>query len=195
MSHSLDELKPTYEINSETGKRLGDLAAISQDLGRTLAFLRRLMAENDTMMQDALFTAALISYRRCFNSGKRFRLEEKHVSSLREQASKIHDYYISMANKFAAHSVNPFEQIQIGAIIIDSNIRGGGAFTMRLITFDNEGLKHWEHLIVLLKNKISEIARTTEADFLAEIMKLPVSEITKAKRLELHGPSDPTKTR
>jgi hypothetical protein len=89
------EGKPAYEFNSATARKLADIGSISQDLKRAHFFITRLIEASDQVLEDALFTAALITYRRCFNSGVRLILSKSDVVSLHPQATEIHDYYMA----------------------------------------------------------------------------------------------------
>jgi hypothetical protein len=100
-----------------------------------------------------------------------------------------------MADKFAAHSVNPFEQMKVGVFVSENEVLGVAAFFMRLITFEKDGLRHWAHLIGLLQNKIAEIGKDSQAALLAEAQTRPVEEIVKAGTLKITYPTDPKQTR
>jgi hypothetical protein len=190
-----NEGKPLYLYNSDLARKLADTAAITQDLSRTLAFVTRLIDEKDILLQDALFTAALISYRRCFASGTRSILSESDIVDLRPQAKEIHDYYMATADKFAAHSVNPFEQLKTGVFIHDNEIVGGGSFSMRLITFDKDGLAHWANLINLIMSKLGKSCREMEGAMVAEAKTRPIAAIVRAGTVKIRYDNDPTKRR
>jgi hypothetical protein len=100
----------SYEIGGSAARHLSDLTSISNDLHRTAAWLVHLRdAKPDEILADALFTASLISYRRCFISGVRNGLGRHHILAIGNNAEKLHDYLIDQASKLIAHSVNPFE--------------------------------------------------------------------------------------
>lgn len=186
---------PAFHYKSAVAKKLADAAAISQDIGRTLRFITRLLNEPDVDLQDALFTAALITYRRCFNGGTRTILSKSDVTALVESAEEIHNYYMAMADKFAAHSINPFEQMKTGVFLIDNEFAGTGAFYMRTITVDQNGLAHWARLVHSISLKIANDAKSLQAEFEAEARNRPVEQIKRGGILQIKLSTDPSSPR
>lgn len=61
------------------------------------------------LVERSLYIAALVTYARCFGSGKRRRLDESIFFGDAEYLLDWHRYFIEVRNKHIAHSVNPFE--------------------------------------------------------------------------------------
>ena len=72
---------------------------------------------NDDVLLRSYWTAALISYIRCFATGKRFGLSPETVFKGREGATEVHEFVLDLRTKHIAHSVNPFEQTVVGVIL------------------------------------------------------------------------------
>jgi hypothetical protein len=102
---------------------------------------------------------------------------------------------MATADKFAAHSVNPFEQLKTGVFIHDNEIVGGGSFSMRLITFDKDGLAHWANLINLIMSKLGKSCREMEGAMVAEAKTRPIAAIVRAGTVKIRYDNDPTKRR
>ena len=73
--------------------------------------------EEDEVLRRALFVAALVAYARCFkgNEGVRLGLDEIELEGMGEDnVLDLHRWFIDVRNKHIAHSVNPFEQVDVG---------------------------------------------------------------------------------
>lgn len=72
----------------------------------------------------ALFTSALVHYRRCFNSGCRVSIEIKQCKFLSDEERARHDNYIHLVDKHIAHSVNGFERVMTTVYIAENEDDG-----------------------------------------------------------------------
>ncbi len=57
----------------------------------------------------SLWESALVTYARCFGTGKRVRLDESVFDGQSEGTLRWHKYFKDTRDKHVAHSVNPFE--------------------------------------------------------------------------------------
>ncbi len=103
-------------------KRLGALLLSEMDLRLAKHwFLFASMPRDDgdeyeaMLRNDALFHAALVAYRRCFNSGQRSALQREHAKKVFEGGEKIHDRLIELGNRMIAHLSIEFEAAKVGA--------------------------------------------------------------------------------
>jgi hypothetical protein len=113
----------TVRFDFVESSRLGDAVSIKADLEFAreafAALLDDVAYPPDSVMARALFVAGLISYARCFNGGVRdsYRLEKPCVEALGTGASERHRWLIDTRSKFAAHSVNGYEQVCPGVVL------------------------------------------------------------------------------
>ena len=82
-------------------------------------------------MPQALWSAALMAYARCFGKGKRFGLTTDDVRSLPLQGEvmKYHQWVLGERDRLARHPANPFEAARVGAALTPpgrGNRRVGG---------------------------------------------------------------------
>jgi hypothetical protein len=63
------------------------------------------------------FTAALITYRRCFTTGVPNSLADTDAETLASNSNGAHARIRRHANKLAAHSVNPFDLSKVGIMV------------------------------------------------------------------------------
>jgi hypothetical protein len=111
------------EIKTTDAKQLADVSLVVLDLKSVMALCRRgaselakTESEHDHVLIEALWTAGLIKYVRCFTSGKRATLSADVFSSY-EGGVDTHEYFKSMRDKHVAHSVNPFEEAHVAVVL------------------------------------------------------------------------------
>jgi hypothetical protein len=78
---------------------------------------------SDTFAAESLWTSALVVYYRAFESGRsKFRFQKDHVAKLGPDAVKLHERYMKLRSKSAAHAVRPFYAVEIVGIL-DADLR------------------------------------------------------------------------
>lgn len=102
-------------FNSPEAKMLADLAGIDEDLQHAIAICDKLLdiwhqIPTDEVVIEALSTAVLVRYCRCFTSGVRQRLPEVLLASLSPTHRRLHEVLRDLRDKYIAHSVSPFEE-------------------------------------------------------------------------------------
>jgi hypothetical protein len=153
-------------IEFKEARELADAASIFQDLGlvlNVLARLRDLLKEEnpDHIAVQSYWTTALVTYVRCFTTGKRVELSQSIFEGIcgREQpAVDVHRHYKALRDKHIAHSVNPFEQVEIGAVLSppgvqNRKVEGIATLGMHLISLDAEGVDSLHELARIARQK------------------------------------------
>lgn len=189
---------PIAKVNSPEAQKLADLAAIIQDFRTIMQIcsrLKNLLDENskDHILIESLWVSALIKYARCFTSGKRFGLSKDIYQNLQGEPLKAHQFYIDLRNKHIAHSVNPFEQMEVGFVLSSINesekkIVGVSTLAMRHIVSDKEGVHQLGLLSKIAHDKICLLAKNTEEKVLEEGKRIPIDELYKIARPRLVAP-------
>ena len=188
MKNNLDNYSIGSEINFKEARDLADLFSIALDLKFTIDALLKLesIIGKDKLLMRVLWSSALISYRRCFNSGKRFGLSGKVFKNLKGEPIKAHKYYIAQANKHIAHSVNPFEQITIDLQLSNpkesKKIVGVSKLSAALICTSEEGIKVFKGLTIHAYKYTIKEAKKYEKKVLIIAAKLPIDNLYKKSR-------------
>ncbi|WP_221326758.1 hypothetical protein [Actinoplanes sp. L3-i22] len=114
---------PIAQLDGRYAKLLADLGAVNQDILFVMRCCRKLVAAMseetpDGVLMQALFTAAVITYARCFNGGNRSALKEGDLTKLGLEGDvrDFHRHVLDTRSKHVEHSVNPFEMITVGAV-------------------------------------------------------------------------------
>jgi hypothetical protein len=180
---------PIAELKSTKAKELADRAAIFQDLTFCVACCDRAIenlraASQDTVLIRALWTAALVAYARCFTTGVRFGLTSDLFDHFEGEPRETHEYYLDLRNKHIAHSVNPFEQIVIGAVLSAPDAATKSVEGIATLTGTNisESAESIEQLRTLATTALKYIARTGKelsAEVLEEAKTLPIEDLYK----------------
>ena len=189
---------PIARVETHEARLLADLAAIVQELGSILKICSRLKetlhdSKEDSILIECLWTTALIKYARCFASGKRFGLDESLFSGLAGDPIGVHRNYIAMRNKHIAHSVNLFEQMEVGLVLSSPDqdkreVVGVATLSMRHIVADVDGVHQLGMLAKVALNKACMIAKEKEKEILRYGKALPIGELYKKSRPRLTAP-------
>ena len=122
----------TVALDSPPAQVLADQAGIIADLQFVMDCCKRLLAElakadeeRDGVVPLALWSAAVVSYARCFTHGKQFGLRTGDVRALPLQGEvlKFHHWVLGERQKIAAHPASPFDAARVGAALSDGSAR------------------------------------------------------------------------
>jgi len=186
------------KVDYEEAKKLADLGAIVQDLRFTMetcSRLKKLLEEKsqDSLLIESMWTAALIRYARCFASGKRFGLSESIFDGLMGEPHKVHKMYIDLRDKHIAHSVNPFEQMEVGLVLSpesshERKVIGVATLYMRHVYSTVEGVHQLGLVSKVLLEKVVQIAKEYEGKTLEKGESIPLEALYKLPRLYMVAP-------
>jgi len=155
------------ELKTPNARLLADRASIFQDLAfcieccDELSEILIVARRGENVVQQALWTAALISYARCFASGARLGLTPAIYDKFDGEPRETHQMYIDMRNKHIAHSVNPFEQVKVAAVLSPPGnpireVQGVATLSMKRISDEIEGVKQ---LRLMARSALGEVER------------------------------------
>jgi hypothetical protein len=181
---------PLHKCSLPEAKILADLYGISSDLHLVMNFLTKwLSTQDDDVVSCALFSAGLITYRRCFNAGVRNGLCRDDVVAIGNGADELHDYLMTQASKLIAHSVNPFERTDVGIGVEHGKVVAVGTMSARLVLFDDAGMKQWGSLVKRIGNTIvNPRIDAARAAVLAAAEARPIAEITSQPTVRYSAP-------
>ena len=104
-----------YRFPVPEAARLASLGGIEQDLRGVIAYCSLLVERSEIeklnfVEWEAISSAAVVRYARCFSSGVRDSLEHDLLDTADIDLKEAHRFFIDLRNKHVAHSVNPFEE-------------------------------------------------------------------------------------
>jgi hypothetical protein len=192
-----DEM-PTVELESDSAKALADLGSILRDLEFVISCCDRLLPmleqeERDVVTIEALWTAALVAYARCFASGKRFGLDEDSFVGLEGDVVAFHRLLLSLRNKHIAHSVNPFEVVRVGAILSplasqDKKVEGIATLAMKHVAGDEQAIQGVGGLARSLRTRVVQLGRDQLRVVQEEAVQCDIESLYRLPRLRTTAP-------
>jgi hypothetical protein len=192
---------PTVPLDGRRAGLLADLGAVTQDMKFVMHCCQRLVAgmadeQPDGVVMEALFTAAVITYARCFNTGKRSSLSENDLTKLGLEGDLrgFHRQVLDMRSKHVAHSVNPFEMITVGAVLSPTDaenrqVEGIAVLIVRHIAFDADGVTQLHEVCKRLVDRvIAARAEHLQAAALEEAREIAIDELYQRPHLRAQPP-------
>lgn len=187
------------KVEFEEAKKLADLSSIFQDLKFTIEILKRLIKllkdkSEDIILVESLWTTALVSYARCFSSGKRFGLKKNIFKNKNLKGDPVgcHNYYINLRNKHIAHSVNPFEQIVVDLQLSnpkEKKVLGVSVLSQKLICSSIEGVETLIRLVIIVFKEVKEQCKECEKKVLEKGKSIPLDELYSKVRSRIITPN------
>jgi len=187
--HGLEKMGTNtfIELDMPVAANLAALTGIRQDLQGAITFLdilQNLDAQlaNWVEIADALTTAALIRYGRPFGPGSRPRLDlivGKLGDFLTEDQLRTHLKFVGYRNKFAAHSVNDFEENQPHAHYWVEKVAADGITSIscqstRVLTLSGKEMGDLSQISKTLLEHVDEFIRAEKEVVLAAVRKIPI---------------------
>lgn len=194
-------------LESPEAQDLADYASIFQELRAGAALCKRLGpllddADRDSELSEALWTAALVRYARCFTSGKRVRLRDEVFQGSAGDPKGAHQIHINMRAKLIAHSVNPYEQIMAGAVLDMSTpetraVSGVATFTGKLVATSKDGVDTLGRLATVIGNRVAKNAEERTVAAHKVVAEMHIEELYRRGELKFvaPGPNDTGKAR
>lgn len=186
------------ELDIPEAKKLADLVSISQDLNFCIDCCERLVgllesdSKESTLIQS-LWTSALISYVRCFATGKRFGLSEDILLKFEGEPIEVHNYYKNLRDKNIAHSVNPFEQIKIGVVLShpdsEKEVLGIANLGMKHISGVADDVRQLAQIALTFLAEVAKLRKDAQDQTLIAAKKIPIADLYRQPRMQLVAPS------
>lgn len=213
-----DGAQPIFPLVGPAARRYAELLSVDIDLTHVIAACDQLGAyfaqtrsndteqsavaadapseddDADSCVAETLWAGALVMYARCFATGKRSGLTEEDVVSSDSEALAFHENFIAQRNKHVAHSVNAFEQIEVGMIVdlnepVDLRAEHFVSFVGRRVVRFEDANNLW-----LLATKLRELVDTRldelKASAVEEAQREGTEGLISRDRINLYVASD-----
>jgi hypothetical protein len=194
----------TVALELPSARVLADQIATIQDLQFVMDCCKRLLSElaepeeqRDPVVPQALWSAALVAYDRCFAKGTRYGLTPDDVRALplQGQVMKFHTWVMAERAKIAAHPANPFAVARAGAVLSppgqpERRVEGVTVLSARHVLVDGTGVRQLGALASELARRLAGKAREQQDTVLAEAQKADLDGLYKLPPLPA-GPPGP----
>jgi hypothetical protein len=194
----------TVPLDTEAARTLADQAAIIQDLQFVMDCCRRLLAEldktaeeRDAVVPQALWSAALVAYARCFGRGKRFGLTSEDVQALPLQGAvmKYHQWVIRERATLTSHPANPFDVAKVGAALTapgsaKRQIEGIAVLANSHVLVDDIGVRQLGGLASELAKQTAEKAQAQQDRVLDDAREMGLDKLYQLPPLVTNTPEE-----
>jgi hypothetical protein len=198
---SSDAAMLTVALDVPSAQILADQASIIQDLQFVMECCKRLLTElakpeedRDAVVPQALWSAALVAYTRCFGKGKRFGLATEDVRTLPLQGEviKYHKWVTEERNKLAFHPVSPFEAAKVGAALTppgqtERRVEGIAILSTSHVLVDDIGVRQLGGLASELAKQTAERAQVQQDTVLADAQQLNIDSLYRLPPLRMRS--------
>ena len=197
----MQEPKPLLELQDDDAALLAGWHAVEYDLRHVLAATKSLLIllqqpDPDETLVRSLWSSALISYVRCFGSGRRVHLEPSIYAQLPGDPIGTHQYYKDTRDKHIAHPVNAFEEVRVGVAISEAGepIGVGHLATFRVCDAA-EGVAQLGALASVAMQHVGNIFKPLEETILARAKESPeLLASLKPLRIQPQGGGEAART-
>ena len=193
----------TVALDVSSAQILADQASIIEDLQFVMDCCKRLLTElakpeedRDAVVPQALWSAALVAYGRCFGKGKRFGLSAEDVRTLplRGEVMKYHKWVIGERDKLAMHPANPFSATKVGAALsppdqAERRVEGIVILSTSHVLVDDTGVRQLGGLASELAKQAARKAQTQQDFVLADAKQLNRDNLYKLPPLRMRSPT------
>jgi hypothetical protein len=192
----------TVALDIPSAQILADQATIIQDLQFVMDCCKRLLTElakpeedRDPVVPQALWSAALVAYARCFGKGKRFGLSAEDVRTLplRGEVLKYHNWVIEERDQLTAHPANPFAATKVGAALSPADeperrVEGIVILSTSHVLVDDTGVRQLGGLASELANQTAKKAQDQQDFVLADAQQFNRDRLYKLPQLRVGSP-------
>ena len=188
---------PSAQLLADEIATIKDLQFVMECCKRLLAELVKPEEEQDPVVPQALWSAALTAYDRCFAKGKKFGLSTDDVKSLplEGQVVKFHEWVVNERNILGKHPTNPFDEARVGAVLADPDqgdreVQGVTVLSASHILVDGAGVRQLGALASELAKQTAEKAQKQESVVAADAQQLGLDKLYTMTPLLVGAPSD-----
>jgi hypothetical protein len=196
----------TVPLDTDSARILADQASIIQDLQFVMDCCKRLLTElakaedeRDAVVPQALWSAALVAYARCFGKNKRFGLTvpDVHALPLQGAVMKFHQWAIKERAKLTSHPGDPFEAAVVGAALAPPGgakrrVEGIVVLSNSHVLVNDIGVRQLGGLASELAKQTAEKAQAQQETVLADAQQLSLDSLYALPPLITGAPDDDT---
>ncbi len=201
---------PIVLLDLPSARDLAGHSAVHRDLvfvTQCCSLLTQLMdhsgGEPNPLVAEALWSAAVIAYARCFKDGKRkYRPQPADIEALGLEGEVLdfHNLILALRDKHVAHSVNPFEQLAVGAVLSpadapDRRVEAISVLGMRLAAHECDGVWQLGNLACHMADAIGASIQQQTSAVLAEAQALDVDALYALPPLRAYAPASEAATK
>ena len=187
---------PSAHILADQASIISDLQFVMECCKRLLTELARPEEDRDAVVPQALWSAALVAYARCFGKGKRFGLAAEDVRTLplRGEVMKYHQWVLGERDLLTTHPANPFDAAKVGAALVppgqpERRVEGIAILSTSHVLVDDTGVRQLGGLASELAKQTAEKAKEQQDSVLADVQQLNIDTLYTLPPLPTRPPA------
>ena len=195
---------PTVAIEGPAARALAESAAVIGDLQFVMECCKRLLTElaapgeeRDPLVPQALWSAALTGYARCFGKGRPpgLTLDDVRALPLEGEVVKDHQWLLAERSRQATRATSPFDEVRIGAVLSprhspERKLRGIAILPVSHVLVDETGVRQLGGLAAELAKQAADRAQKQQETVLAEASHQDLAALDKQPLLRMLTPAD-----
>ena len=184
---------PSAQILADQASIVSDLQFVVECCKGLLGELDKPEEERDPVVPQALWSAALASYSRCFSKGKRFGLGADDITSLplEGEVMTFHKWAIAQRTMLTTHPTDPFDAAKVGAALAGQGkrrVEGIAILTTSRVLVDDTGVRQLGALASALAKQTAERAQKQQDTVLEEAQQLDLDRLYRQPPLSSARP-------
>ena len=184
---------PSAQVLADQASIVSDLQFVVECCMGLLSELDKPEAERDPVVPQALWSAALASYSRCFSKGKRFGLGADDITSLPLEGEVLtfHKWAIQQRTRLTTHPADPFDAAKVGAALARQGkrrVEGIAILTNSRVLVDDTGVRQLGALASALAKQTAERAQKQQDTVLEEAQQLDLDRLYRQPPLSSARP-------
>jgi hypothetical protein len=192
----------TVALSGHSAQILADHVSIIQDLQFVMDCCKRLLTElaepeedRDPVLPQALWSAALLAYARCFGKGKQFGLTTEDVRTLplHGEVMKFHNWIAEECLRFTTRPADPFDAAKVAAALSSPEdtkrrVEGIAVLSARHVLVDGAGVRQLGALASELAKQTAKKAQEQQDVVLADAQRLDIDSLYELPPLPMRWP-------
>ncbi len=184
---------PSAQVLADQASIVSDLQFVVECCMGLLSELDKPEQERDPVVPQALWSAALASYSRCFSKGKRFGLGADDITSLPLEGEVLtfHKWAIQQRTRLTTHPADPFDAAKVGAALArqgQRRVEGIAILTNSRVLVDDTGVRQLGALASALAKQTAERAQKQQDTVLEEAQQLDLDRLYRQPPLSSARP-------
>ncbi len=188
---------PAARVLADQSATIADLQFVMDCCKRLLTELAKPEKDRDLVVALALWSAALVTYARCFTAGRRFGLGADDVRSLplHGEVMKFHKWVLAERDKLTTHPADPFTEAKVGAAVDQPEqakpaVAGIAIMSSSRVLVDDVGVRQLGGLAAELAKQVAGRAQDQQDVVLADAQRLGVDALGALPPLRSGPPAE-----
>lgn len=188
---------PSARLLADQAGIIADLQFVMESCKRLLTELARPEEERDAVVPLALWSSALVTYGRCFGSGRHLGLTAEDIRSLplKGEVLEYHKWVLAERTRQTRHPAQPFEMARVGAALsppgaAERRVAGVAVMSRSRVLVDETGVRQLGALAAELAKQTADRAKSQQDVALADAQAMDIDRLYALPPMSAGAPGD-----